>query len=1176
MSSKKYTITFMIAVIMTALCGCTDELDYLTDKTRPNDVVCFTASLPKQAPRKAVRSSYDKLSIEEEQWDLIIAQNDAVIRGMPMSLLNGSAGVLAYLYDKWSSSTLPWSEIYDKEFVFDGDEMTAASKDIRWSSIAKVANNDSLAFYVYAPYQLEGCTLSSSDTGGVPTLTYQVNDEINKQEDLIVATWKGSKGKNYGTGVETRSVPLAFEHILTGVKFKVGFACTAKSLTVEGVYNSGVYSMGDKWSVNQAQKHNYTINFGTNDEGVEYEAGDALTGDSTTLMMIPQTLPDGAQVVFTYSVDGVDHTDTALLKGQWNEGKMVTYTLHNSTPPTYIYFDLAAGHVSIAPGTNKVTGYVYEKGNETAVKKTYTHQDGNSYYVYQSTAAKRTATTPTGVVDGTTAILPEYDRVTHNGMSWGDFITNNTDVQSVISAWDNAAGAGQATNSNATANAPNQAGAAGAVRNVGREATKNRIHITGKLGNVNLHIDNLYSSYQERSPGSDGVVRSRTKAGISFLPDTTSGNSSTLTINIIGDNRFGCINYQNTRKNINRLVFEGTGTLTVADSDYYRDSEGMGSNRSCSVIGGKDTPTNQEDVYNMIFNSGIIYAGGTTSACTAIGGGGNGNTTIEINGGTITAVAQSTGTAIGGGSGLVQPGGEGHITINGGNVYAYNYKNSSNVPSSAIGGAGSRDVDGSLANVTITGGYVYAYSENGTAIGGGSSKKTKGGDATITISGGQVIAKSGDGAGIGGGSACTGGSNTSSTKYNGGTATVTISGNPIIRTGSIGGGTTKDTKGGKIGSAKINISGGDIQAQFVMASGAKTTPSFTMTGGTIRNSSVDDEEYTHIKAKGGAVYLEDGSFTMSGGIIKDCSAKQGGAVYIERKSNTPMDDDEFNFIMSGGEIKSCAATGSSTEAGHGGALYLNGGQVKMTGGRMHYNYAENGNGGAIYISNGNFFMEEGMPIITKNSAQKGDGGAVFVTSLINDENETVKVNLQRGQIVENTANNYGGGVCIDMEGNATRADVVVGQVGQGVTEDDADPILTRNISLMQGGGLYVRGKNASITINSGMIDKNIVSAHVKNENVAISKDGGIVTLNNGLVTHQVVTFNANFGVTPEEYTQKIVTNTNSHLTPNTFVRGGYNFVCWNTRPDGMGTDFPDKQLMDISEDITLYAKWQAQ
>ena len=94
-----------------------------------------------------------------------------------------------------------------------------------------------------------------------------------------------------------------------------------------------------------------------------------------------------------------------------------------------------------------------------------------------------------------------------------------------------------------------------------------------------------------------------------------------------------------------------------------------------------------------------------------------------------------------------------------------------------------------------------------------------------------------------------------------------------------------------------------VQAkQVILAAGAKETPKITMSGGTIRNSYVDDEEYIHIKKQGGAVYLEDGTFTMSGGTIKNCSAVQGGAVYIARKSEELLEDDEFNFKMEGGEI----------------------------------------------------------------------------------------------------------------------------------------------------------------------------------------------------------------------------------------------------------------------------------
>jgi uncharacterized repeat protein (TIGR02543 family) len=156
------------------------------------------------------------------------------------------------------------------------------------------------------------------------------------------------------------------------------------------------------------------------------------------------------------------------------------------------------------------------------------------------------------------------------------------------------------------------------------------------------------------------------------------------------------------------------------------------------------------------------------------------------------------------------------------------------------------------------------------------------------------------------------------------------------------------------------------------------------------------------------------------------------------------------------------------------------------------------------------------------------------------------------------------------------ATVTVGADGQGVEESDANPKITDNMAMMAGGGLYARGKNADITINSGMIDGNEVSAYVKNEDVA-NEQGG-VTLNDGLVTHVVVTFNGNGGKVgeTETYAQKIVTNTNSKLAPNRFVRAGYTFTGWNTRSDGLGTLYSEGEAKPLSGDIALYAQWKAQ
>lgn len=1199
-----YITLTVVASIIASLCACNDELEGIVQPGRATDVLCFSVALSDGYTQSKTRSAKDNLEMEEEEWALegVQTSGSKATRGTPTTLLSGSAGLIGYVYNEWNSSTTPRTELYNKQYDFDGDQMTAHEADVRWSIISKQTESDTVRFYLYAPYNLSGGTISGSSVGGAPKIAYTVNDNVEDQHDLIVASWQGTKGTHYGDSIQTTSIPLVFDHALTAVRFKVGFDCIVTKLEVQNVYNSGTYAFDTGWSVDTAavEGQSATTSYSFDFDDKQCKANGLITDGETTLMMIPQTLPAAAKVILTYkeTSGGEPQTITATIGGKvWQEGKMITYTIHKGSAPQYVYFDLAAGNLNIQPATsaNLETYEAYladvSEGDIIYIGSIYVnggskrfagkHNESNHYYVYQSSEAKTTCNTKKLTGYNTednfkkriNCRIPSYDPVEYNDQLWSDYITNNTNVQEVIEAWDDAAGAGKATGSSATANTPNQNGAKGAVRDVGRQATKNCIHIKENVGKVNLFIDNIYSSYQQRG---STPVRTRTQGGISFIPSWTKGNS-VLTINIIGDNRLGCVNYQNINPDKNCLVFEGTGSLTVGDVDYYRDGSGLGSNRSCSVIGGKDEEETEEDVYNITINSGVIYAGGTPSTCTAIGGGGNGDTKITINGGTITAVTNSTGAAIGGGTGQVQPGGIGNVTINGGNVYAYNLRpEDTTVPAVAIGGGGSTTKKGNSGNVTINGGYVYAYSRVGTAIGGGSSQDMQGGDANIIINGGQVIAKSDNGTGIGGGTGSAKNNN-----YNGGNATITISGNPIIRTGSIGGGGKGPNSDGTIGAASITITENceaDIQAQFVLAAGIASGAEnkFEMKGGTIRNSYADDKEYLHIQKKGGAVYLEEGTFIMSGGTIKNCSAEQGGAVYVNSQSGTST------FTMTDGEIHSCFATGTFNQSGtltgigNGGAVYLNGGTVTMKGGKIWNNYSVNGHGGAAYISNGSFFMHEGMPEISGNAAQKGNGGGVYISS--SDNSNTVQVELLKGNITNNTAINYGGGVCVDMGTTDNEANVIVGQDGQGFTATDADPKITGNISGMSGGGLYVSGANADVTINSGMIDGNDVSAYVKNDNVA--NEGGRVLLNNGLVTHVEVTFDGNGGVVSgsdkTSYKQKIVTNTNSYLTANTFTRGGYVFNGWNTRKDGRGTDYGDKQLMNISENITLFAKWKEQ
>lgn len=1145
-----------LMLVMVGVCACTDELAGLEiNSTRPSDVICFSASLSDTRSASQTRSASGHLEIEQEEW--LVGTEQSVSRGTPVTLLEGSAGVIGYVYDDtWSTSVTPF--FHNKQFNFDGDELTAASNNVRWATL----NQSNVRFYAYAPYNLTGGTLSKSTQGGSPQLTYTVNGTPSKQHDLIVASWEGQSDYK-------QIIPLVFNHALTAVRFKIGFNCIVTKLEVQNVYNSGTYAFDTGWSVDMAavEGQSATTSYSFIFDNKQCKANDLITDAETTLMMIPQTLPPAAKVILTYkeTSSGEPQTINATIGGKvWQEGKMITYTIHQNEAPTTIYFDLAAGNVLIGctenesyqpTATNTYSGYVYVKGEPVVVSGE--HNSSNVYYVYQSTGDisgdnDKNKTGWSEVKGIGECTLPNYSPVTYNDKPWADFIKNNTSVAGVIQAWNVAA------------------------NNVARKSTTNRIRVYGSGKVVNLTIDNIYTKYAQRNV-------SRTLAGIGF----NAGSGSKLTITTIGDNRVSAIHYHGGTDKNNQLIFEGTGSLTVCaasglktdynNSNYFGEAAvgdtTFNDNHWCSAIGGNDS--GEGNSCGIVINSGNIFAGTTKAEnCTAIGAGGNDKGVITINGGNVTAVATTTGTAIGGGIGFTSNGGKGNVTINGGNVYAYNHQNRWNIPSSAIGGAGSSAAKGTKGDVYINGGYVYAYSALGTAIGGGSSKTNVGGDAYVTITGGQIIAKSASGTGIGGGTGSAFENN-----YNGGNATITISGNPIIRTGSIGGGGKGPQSTGTIGAASIKIEENceaDIQAQFVLAAGIASSAEnkFEMKGGTIRNSYVDDEEYLHIQKKGGAVYLEDGTFEMSGGTIKNCSAVQGGAVYINSQSGTST------FTMTGGEIHSCFATGGVIDGenndepylGHGGAVCLVGGEVNMSGGKIWNNYSENGNGGAIYIRNGNFDMENGSPEITANAAHKGNGGGVFVTSL----GSGVEVNLLQGIITNNTANNYGGGICVDMGNTENAATVTVGALGQGVEPETANPKISGNMAMMSGGGLYVRGTNANVTINSGMIAKNKVSAYVKNQDVANEMGG--VTLNDGSVTHVDVTFNGNGGKDKdsgtETYTQKIVTNTNSKLTENRFRNDGHDFTGWNTRADGLGESYEDKDPRPHSSDITLYAQWK--
>lgn len=466
----------------------------------------------------------------------------------------------------------------------------------------------------------------------------------------------------------------------------------------------------------------------------------------------------------------------------------------------YIYLDLAAGNITI--NASSYTGYQYVKDGETGVYTatpvTETKQANTRFYIYQ-----------TNKDDPKT--LDEWRTLSYTDIQ-DKWMINQTDIDDVvIKNWE--------------------------IENTGdgtktaRVATSNYITVNAA---ATIVLDNVWSTYYSFGQG-------RKTAGLAI---TKNGHFTTQVL-LKGDNRLVNVLYCETTTG--KLIFDSfdetkssKGTLLVASNPVNygnHANQRVGVNHYDSVIGANDNDTEQ-DCLGLVFQGGTIFAGARTNEnCAAIGAGGNGIANIQITSGSVTAVTSSTGAAIGGGIGIGSPGGAATVTIEGGNVYAYNYgcnftKENGGVfiPGIAIGGGSSRDSQADKSTVNISGGTIYAYSLGGTAIGAGNSVKNKAAEAIINISGGHTTAVS-----VGGsvpkvaagtdpannnivvssakftaeaGTAIGGGTSTEKT---GGAATVTITGG-LIHADGIGGGNSTQALGGN---ATVAISGGTVIANGI-------------------------------------------------------------------------------------------------------------------------------------------------------------------------------------------------------------------------------------------------------------------------------------------------------------------------------------------------------------------------
>lgn len=218
------------------------------------------------------------------------------------------------------------------------------SESLQWPTGGKVR------FFAYAPVNADRTddpfTLSASTTKGSPRITYTVPAEVKKQHDLMAAC----------TDARSAEIELDFRHILTAVKVVTAADMIPGTITevrLSGIPATGTFTPDpdtakDQWQVDETSTGTFKVQREVSIDGgyTSPNDDDKIVGDKNesvevigetddfTMLMIPQTLPEGAklEIDFKEKLSEQKYTLSASLAGAtWPEGKIITYSISPSS-----------------------------------------------------------------------------------------------------------------------------------------------------------------------------------------------------------------------------------------------------------------------------------------------------------------------------------------------------------------------------------------------------------------------------------------------------------------------------------------------------------------------------------------------------------------------------------------------------------------------------------------------------------------------------------------------------------------------------------------------------------------------------------------------------------------------------------------------------------------------------
>lgn len=265
-----------------------------------------------------------------------------------------SRGAMKNLIENFSMSAICYTgdfpeDEFSPNFAYDltckvNSSTASCTEKLLWPTGGKVR------FFAYAPVNADRTddpfTLSASTAKGSPRITYTVPTDVKKQHDLMAAC----------TDATSAEINLNFRHILTAVKVVTATDMIPGTITevrLSGIPATGTFTPDpdatkDKWQIDETSTGAFKVQREVSIDGgyTSPNDDDKIVGDKNqsvevvgetgdfTMLMIPQTLPEGAklEIDFKEKLSEQKFTMSASLAGTtWPEGKIITYSISPSS-----------------------------------------------------------------------------------------------------------------------------------------------------------------------------------------------------------------------------------------------------------------------------------------------------------------------------------------------------------------------------------------------------------------------------------------------------------------------------------------------------------------------------------------------------------------------------------------------------------------------------------------------------------------------------------------------------------------------------------------------------------------------------------------------------------------------------------------------------------------------------